>query len=136
GSRRHWAFGLASLERLDKIECWLAQGDRGSGVVTGRGAEGPSIRSVPQRAGAKRGRASASGLNVRRPCRCSLGLAPRTCRLPQAAAGSTAPGPTCTPPPSPLATRAGGDAVCRSVGWCCGWAAGPGHHRIGVDLRT
>ena len=52
--------GLASLERLDKIECWLAQGDRGSGVVTGRGAEiGPSIRSVPQRAGANSGRAAA-----------------------------------------------------------------------------
>ncbi|EJK59048.1 hypothetical protein THAOC_20783 [Thalassiosira oceanica] len=68
--------GLASLERLDKIECWLAQGDRGSGVVTGRGAEiGPSIRSVPQRAGANSGRAAAQeGVYARNAWRLNGGV--------------------------------------------------------------
>lgn len=59
-SRRHWAFGLASLNRLDKIECCLAQGDSGSGVVTGRG-----IRSVPQCAGANIVRAAHEGVHDR-----------------------------------------------------------------------
>ncbi|EJK47801.1 hypothetical protein THAOC_33460, partial [Thalassiosira oceanica] len=42
-SRRHWVFGLTGLERLDEIECWLAQGGGGGTVATRRGAgTGPS----------------------------------------------------------------------------------------------
>ena len=65
-SRRHWVFGLTGLERLDKIECWLAQSDCGGTMATGRDAGiGPSTLSVPRRASDPIVRAAHKGIHAR-----------------------------------------------------------------------